>query len=64
MNARNVAATLAVLLVSVVLLSGLSEQRPFWSQWGRNSQHTGMVNIPAQPLNLKLADIAYDDFVE
>ena len=44
--------------------SPASKERPFWSQWGRNSQHTGMVNIPAQPLHHKLADIVYDEFVE
>lgn len=55
-------ATLALLAVSLVLLTGFGKEHAFWSQWGRNSQHTGMVNIPAQPLNHKLADIVYDQY--
>jgi len=57
-------ATLSLLAISLVLLTGFSKQRPFWSQWGRNPQHTGMVDIPAQPLDHKLEDIVYDDFVQ
>ena len=58
------AAFLALLAASLVLLTGFSKENVFWSQWGRNSQHTGMVDVPAQPLNSKIADILYDDFVE
>jgi hypothetical protein len=48
---------------AVLLLAGIGNaQQPFWSQWGANSQHTGMVNIPAQPLDQKLTDIVYDPF--
>jgi outer membrane protein assembly factor BamB len=57
-------ATLALLAASPLLLRGFSREGAFWSQWGRNPQHTGMVDIPAQPLNHKLADILYDKFVE
>jgi len=64
MTRLHLAATLALLAVSLVLLTGFSQEGAFWSQWGRNSQHTGMVNIPAQPLDHKLADIVYDEFVE
>ena len=47
----------------VLLLTGIGNaQQSFWSQWGANSQHTGMVNIPAQPLDQKLTDIVYDPF--
>jgi hypothetical protein len=55
------APTLSVLAV-VVLLTGIGNAQPFWSQWGANSQHTGMVNIAAQPLDQKLTDIVYDPF--
>jgi hypothetical protein len=56
--------TFALLAASLLLLTGFSKERAFWSQWGRNPQHTGMVNVPAQPLDHKLADIVYDDFIK
>jgi hypothetical protein len=36
---------------------------PFWAQWGSTAQHSGSVNVAAQSLNKKLADIVYDPFV-
>ena len=63
MTRSHLAATLALIAVSLVLLTGFNKEQAFWSQWGRNSQHTGMVDVPAQPLDAKLADIIYDDFV-
>lgn len=57
-------AFLALLTPSSLLLNGFEHEGAFWSQWARNSQHTGMVNVPAQPLQTKLADIVYDKFVE
>jgi len=36
---------------------------PFWGQWGAGAQHSGSVNVAAQSLNNKLADIVYDPFV-
>jgi hypothetical protein len=56
-------ATLTLVLTSL-LLAGSSKERVFWSQWGRNPQHTGSVNIAAQPLNHKVADIVYDEFAK
>jgi len=64
MTRLHFAATLALLATSLLLLTGFTKEHAFWSQWGRNPQHTGMVDIAAQPLNHKLADILYDDFVE
>jgi hypothetical protein len=54
----------ALLTLASALLTGFENEGAFWSQWGRNPQHTGMVNVPAQPLNHKLTDILYDTFVE
>jgi hypothetical protein len=54
----------AAILASVLLLTGISDAQPFWSQWGRNAQHTGMVNIAGQQINNKLADIVYDPFTQ
>ena len=51
MTRLQLAATLTLLAVSLVLLTGVNREQAFWSQWGRNSQHTGMVNVPAQPLD-------------
>ena len=59
--------SLFLLTLVFVLVTGFEPAQPegaFWSQWARNSQHTGMVNVPAQPLNQKLADILYDSFVD
>lgn len=36
---------------------------PFWGQWGSTAQHSGAVNVAAQALSNKLADIVYDPFV-
>jgi hypothetical protein len=36
---------------------------PFWAQWGASGLHAGAVNVAAQGLNKKLADIIYDPFV-
>jgi hypothetical protein len=56
--------TIFVLLsLGVLLLTGFGGDRVFWSQWGRNAQHEGMVSSFGQPLNRKLADIVYDPFV-
>jgi hypothetical protein len=63
MTRLHLTASLTLLALSLLLLTGFNHEQAFWSQWGRNSQHTGMVNIPAQPLDTKLADIVYDDFV-
>ena len=48
--------------LGLLLLTGFSSDSSFWSQWGRNAQHTGMVPVAGQPLNRKLADIIYDPF--
>jgi hypothetical protein len=64
MTRLHLTATLTLLATSLLLLTGFSKEHPFWSQWGRNPQHTGMVDIAAQPLNHKLANILYDEFVD
>lgn len=60
------AALVTLLTFAVLLLAAFdnADHRAFWSQWGRNAQHTGRVDVPGQPLNHKLADIVYDPFVE
>jgi hypothetical protein len=58
------AATLLLIAIAFILLTGFSsDQGAFWAQWGRDPQHSGMVDIAGQPLNHKLADIIYDPFV-
>lgn len=54
---------LVLLALAVLLLTGFGHDLPFWSQWGSNPEHTGMVAVSGQPLNEKLADIIYDPFV-
>ena len=64
MKAKPAAAMTILIGLGVLLLTGFASDGSFWSQWGRNAQHTGMVSIPAQQLNNKLADIVYDPFVD
>jgi hypothetical protein len=52
-----------LLALAVLLLTGFGPDLPFWSQWGANPQHSGMVGVLGQPLNTKIADIIYDPFV-
>ncbi len=55
--------SIAILIFSLTGFAAGQAGQAFWSQWGRNAQHEGMVNIAGQPLNNKLADIVYDPFV-
>jgi hypothetical protein len=48
--------------ISMLLLNPAANSQAFWSQWGRNPQHTGMVDVAGQMLNNKIADIVYDPF--
>src|SRR5271167_2699039 len=64
MNRLSVSSILFLIAASVLLLTDRGNAQPFWSQWGRNAQHTGMVNIAGQQLNNKLADIVYDPFTQ
>src|SRR5271166_4436000 len=64
MNRLSVPSILFLIAVSVLLLNDRGSAQPFWSQWGRNAQHTGTVNIAGQQLNNKLADIVYDPFTQ
>jgi hypothetical protein len=60
------AAICTLLTFAVLLLAGFGfdHDHSFWSQWGRDAQHTGRVDVLGQPLDHKLADIFYDPFVE
>ena len=62
MNRLSLFAIVILIGLGVLLLTGFGSDGAFWSQWGRNAQHTGMVSVPGQPLNNKLADIVYDPF--
>ncbi|MGO9648073.1 MAG: hypothetical protein ACLPOO_08460 [Terriglobales bacterium] len=63
MSRLHLATILVLLCFGILLLTGFGGNRVFWSQWGRNPQHEGMVSSFGQPLNHKLADIVYDPFV-
>ncbi|MGB8886295.1 MAG: hypothetical protein WCC87_06195 [Candidatus Korobacteraceae bacterium] len=62
MNRLPAATIFFLIAITFIPLNSSAGDEPFWSQWGRNAQHTGMVNIPGQPLNEKIADIVYDPF--
>jgi len=64
MNRLSVPSILFLVAISVLLLTAFGNAQPFWAQWGRNAQHTGMVNVAGQQLNNKLADIVYDPFTQ
>jgi hypothetical protein len=64
MNRVHLAAVSILVGLGLLLLTGFGNEGAFWSQWGRNPQHTSMVDVPGQPLDRKLADIVYDTFVE
>lgn len=55
-----------LLALAILFLTAATpgHQQAFWSQWGRNAQHSGNVDALGQPLNQKIADIIYDPFVE
>jgi len=53
----------APITVKFAVAAPAPSNTPFWSQWGANPQHTGMVGIVGQNLANKPADIVYDQFV-
>lgn len=62
---RSAFVALFVLIgLATLLLTGFTNDSAFWSEWGRNPQHTGMVSLTGQPINNKLADIVYDPFTQ
>jgi hypothetical protein len=64
MRHLSVCASLMLTAVCLMLLAGFAHAQSFWSQWGRNPQHTGMVSVAGRPINNKLADIVYDPFTQ
>ena len=64
MTRRQILGLVILLMAASALLTASRNERVFWSQWGRNPRHSGMVNVAAQPLDRKLADIVYDEFAE
>ena len=64
MNRFSFAAMLLLISLTPLSLTAASDDGSFWPQWGRNPQHTGMVNVSGQPLDNKLADIIYDPFTQ
>jgi hypothetical protein len=65
MTRLHLIATLFLLFLAATLLTGFNRDHgsAFWPQWGRDAQHAGRVDVDAQPLNHKIADIIYDPFV-
>jgi outer membrane protein assembly factor BamB len=51
---------------SIVVLASLTvyAQSLSWTQWSKDPQHTGQINIAGQGLNNVLADLVYDPFVD
>ena len=64
MKRMSLAAMVLLIAIGALLLTAFDTDQVFWSQWGRNAQHTGMVTIAGQALNEKIADITYDPFTQ
>jgi hypothetical protein len=52
-------ASAFVALASLTLFA----QSLSWTQWSKDPQHTGQINVAGQSLNRVLADVVYDPFV-
>src|SRR5881227_3456428 len=50
-------------LVALASLT-LYAQNLSWTQWSKDAQHTGEINVAGQGLNSVLADLVYDPFVD
>jgi hypothetical protein len=59
---KTVAKTLYILtlVLSIQTLLVTTTLGQDWSQWGRDPQHTGSINVAGQSLNRNLADVIYD----
>ncbi len=64
MKRTSLVVIVAAIATTLIQPTGVAHAQAFWSQWGRDAQHDGMVNVPGQPLNEKIADIIYDPFTE
>jgi hypothetical protein len=52
--------------LTLVALASLTlyAQSLSWTQWSKDPQHTGQINVAGQGLNSVLADLVYDPFVD
>ena len=64
MKRLSLVVIVAAIVTTLIQPAGVAHAQAFWSQWGRDAQHSGMVDVPGQPLNEKIADIIYDPFTE
>lgn len=62
---KTVAKTLYILtlVLSIQTLLVTTALGQDWSQWSRDPQHTGSINVAGQSLNRNLADVIYDSTV-
>jgi len=59
-NGQEQSATITVTFVVAQAPSNAA----FWSQWGADAQHAGMVGVAAQSVAAQLANVVYDPFVK
>jgi BACON domain-containing protein len=62
-TAGGAAGSPATITVHFAVAAPAPSNTPFWSQWGAEPQHTGMVSIAGLNLVNRAADIVYDPFV-
>lgn len=53
----------SIAMVACVMLPRAGAQQAFWSQWGRDAQHSGTANVAGQKLERRLEQIVYDPHV-
>ena len=59
---KKIVACLCVALVGAAGVLAAGGAPPFWGQWGRTPEHTGMVPVAGQTGSKILANIVYDPF--
>src|SRR5215216_5091047 len=60
-RARILLFFMVLAIMTLGITSAFSED---WPQWGRDSRHTGAINVAGQTPNQILANLIYDPFVE
>src|ERR1044072_6057956 len=61
---KKIAKTISLLMLIFAFETSMYPQSLSWTQWSKDPQHTGEINVAGQGLNTVLADIIYDPFVD
>jgi len=61
---KKIAKTISLLMLVFAFEFSTFAQSLSWTQWSKDAQHTGEINVAGQGLNTVLADLIYDPFVD